>query len=140
MLLVSANVNGIRAAARRGGIAWLEALAPDVVTLQEVRADGDQLRTVLAGTAFADWHVAHAPCAAKGRAGVAVLSRWEPLDVRHGLGGEEAHLLLLAGGARLAGVDVGRRDGDHRVAGRHVGLDPATRPDPEGVRAGRSAR
>ena len=64
MLLVSANVNGIRAAARRGGIAWLEPLAPDVVTLQEVRADGDQLRTVLAGTAFADWHVAHAPCAA----------------------------------------------------------------------------
>ncbi|HET6968515.1 MAG TPA: endonuclease/exonuclease/phosphatase family protein, partial [Ornithinibacter sp.] len=88
MLLVSANVNGIRAAARRGGIAWLEAAAPDVVTLQEVRADDAQLRTALHGTAFADWHVAHAPCTAKGRAGVAVLSRWEPLDVRDDLGGE----------------------------------------------------
>ena len=38
MLLVSANVNGIRAAVRRGGLAWLEAAGPDVVTLQEVRA------------------------------------------------------------------------------------------------------
>ena len=109
MLLVSANVNGIRAAPRRGGIAWLEALAPDVVTLQEVRADGDQLRTVLAGTAFADWHVAHAPCAAKGRAGVAVLSRWEPLDVRHGLGGEGREERHQAG--------VGLGDGDQAAHG-----------------------
>ena len=49
MLLVSANVNGIRAAARRGGVAWLEATTPDVVTLQEVRADDDQLTAALAG-------------------------------------------------------------------------------------------
>ena len=88
MLLVSANVNGIRAAVRRGGLAWLEAAAPDVVTLQEVRADDPQLRAALEGTAFADWHVAHAPCAAKGRSGVAVLSRAEPVDVRTSLGGE----------------------------------------------------
>ncbi len=114
MLLVSANVNGIRAAARRGGIAWLEALAPDVVTLQEVRADGDQLRTVLAGTAFADWHVAHAPCAAKGRAGVAVLSRWEPLDVRHGLGGE------FEGSGRWVEADVPAGDTVVTVASAYV--------------------
>ena len=88
MLLVSANVNGIRAAVRRGGLTWLEAAAPDVVTLQEVRADDAQLRAALSGTAFADWHVAHAPCSAKGRAGVAVLSRAEPLAVRADLDDE----------------------------------------------------
>lgn len=88
MLLVSANVNGIRAAVRRGGIAWLEAAAPDVVTLQEVRADDAQLRAALDGTAFADWHVAHAPCGTKGRSGVAVLSRAEPVAVRVDLGEE----------------------------------------------------
>ncbi len=82
MLLVSANVNGIRAAARRGGLAWLEAVAPDVVTLQEVRASDDQLRATLAGTAFADWHLAHAPSDAPGRAGVAVLTRRAPVEVR----------------------------------------------------------
>ncbi len=82
MLLVCANVNGIRAAIRRGGIAWLEAASPDVVTLQEVRADDGQLRAALAGTAFEGWHVAHAPGEARGRAGVAVLSRAEPVAVR----------------------------------------------------------
>ena len=85
MLLVSANVNGIRAAARRGGIPWLEAAAPDVVTLQEVRADDDQLRAALAGSALEGWHVAHAPGAARGRAGVAVLSREAPVAVRESL-------------------------------------------------------
>ena len=82
MLLVSANVNGIRAAARRGGIDWLAASAPDVVTLQEVRADDEQLRAELRGSVFEDWHVAHAPSVEKGRAGVAVLSRVEPVAVR----------------------------------------------------------
>ncbi len=82
VLLVSANVNGIRAAARRGGIDWLAATAPDVVTLQEVRADGDQLRAELQGGLFEDWHLAHAPSVEKGRAGVAVLSRVEPVAVR----------------------------------------------------------
>lgn len=87
---MSANVNGIRAAFRRGGGTWLQDAAPDVLTLQEVRADDARLRALLTGTAFADWHVAHAPCGAKGRAGVAVLSRAEPLEVRTDLG-EEFH-------------------------------------------------
>jgi exodeoxyribonuclease-3 len=88
VLLVSANVNGIRAAARRGGVAWLEAAAPDVVTLQEVRADDDQLAAALAGSVFEGWHVAHAPCSVPGRSGVAVLSRWPFAEVRTGIGAE----------------------------------------------------
>ena len=40
LTVVSANVNGVRAAARRGGVAWLAALDADVLCLQEVRADG----------------------------------------------------------------------------------------------------
>jgi exodeoxyribonuclease III len=114
VLLVSANVNGIRAAVRRGAIAWLEAAGPDVVTLQEVRADEDQLRAALAGTAFADWHVAHAPCEAKGRAGVAVLSRGEPMGVRTELSEEfrgagrwvEADVPVRSGGATSTVVTV----------------------------------
>lgn len=100
MLLASANVNGIRAAVRRGGIAWLEAASPDVVTLQEVRADEDQLRAVLAGTAFEGWHLAHAPGTARGRAGVAVLSREAPLEVRDTLTEE------FAGTGRWVEADV----------------------------------
>ena len=43
MRLISANVNGIRAAARRGGMEWLAEQQPDVLCLQEVRASDDQL-------------------------------------------------------------------------------------------------
>ena len=88
MLLVSANVNGIRAAERRGGVSWLEAAAPDVLTLQEVRADDGQLAAALAGSLFEGWHVAHAPSAVAGRAGVAVLSRRPFAAVRTDLGTE----------------------------------------------------
>lgn len=82
MLLVSANVNGIRAAVRRGGLAWLGTTGADVVTLQEVRASDDQLRAALSDTAFDGWEVTHAPASAKGRAGVAVLSAHPVKDVR----------------------------------------------------------
>ena len=37
MRVISANVNGIRAAVRRGGLSWLAAAEPDVLCLQEVR-------------------------------------------------------------------------------------------------------
>ncbi len=80
--LITANVNGIRAASRRGGLAWLLAQEPDVLCLQEVRASDEQLATELAGGGFGDWHVAHAPSlAAKGHAGVAVLSRVAPARI-----------------------------------------------------------
>ena len=80
VLLVSANVNGIRAAARRGGLAWLEAAAPDVLTLQEVRASDAELHAALAGSVFEGWHVAHSVSAVKGRAGVASPRRFRAID------------------------------------------------------------
>lgn len=88
MLLASANVNGIRAAVRRGGVEWLAAAGADVVTLQEVRADDAQLRAALSGTVFDTWSLAHSACATKGRAGVAVLSRHPVKDVRTEVGAE----------------------------------------------------
>ena len=104
MLLVSANVNGIRAAVRRGGLAWLEAAAPDVVTLQEVRASDAELRAALAGSAFEGWHVAHVASTTKGRAGVAVLSRTAPLAVRESLRGPAGE--EFAGAGRWVEADV----------------------------------
>ena len=89
MRLITANVNGIRAALRRGGVAWLAAQEPDVVALQEVRADDDTLRHVLQNAGFADWHVAHAPSAQAGRSGVAVVTRQEPKDLRIGWGPDD---------------------------------------------------
>lgn len=80
--VVTANVNGIRAAARRGGLDWLAAAKPDVLCLQEVRATHEQLHQTLAGSPLSDWHVEHAPAPQLGRAGVAVLTRTPPRAVR----------------------------------------------------------
>ena len=43
----SVNVNGIRAAARKGMGEWLARRDIDILTLQEVRADGPTLRKVV---------------------------------------------------------------------------------------------
>lgn len=104
MLLASANVNGIRAAERRGGIAWLAACGADVVALQEVRASDDQLRGALAGTVFESWEVVPAASEAKGRAGVAVLSRHPVKEVRTEVGGATG--AEFAGQGRWVEADV----------------------------------
>jgi exodeoxyribonuclease-3 len=80
--VVTANVNGIRAAHRRGGLRWLADSGADVLCLQEVRATHDQLHEVLGDSPLAGWHVSHVPAPQLGRAGVAVLTRDQPLVVR----------------------------------------------------------
>ncbi|MFJ4010402.1 exodeoxyribonuclease III [Streptomyces sp. NPDC090026] len=88
MLTVSSvNVNGLRAAARKGFVPWLAGTSADVVCLQEVRAEEDQLP---AGVRSPEgWFTLFAPAAAKGRAGVAILTRREPDRVRVGFGSSE---------------------------------------------------
>ena len=73
--IASVNVNGIRAAVRKGMSEWLDASGVDVLTLQEVRAEASDLAAALPG-----WHVVNDEALAKGRAGVAIAAR-EPLDV-----------------------------------------------------------
>ncbi|OEV05242.1 exodeoxyribonuclease III [Streptomyces oceani] len=85
--VTTVNVNGLRAAARKGYGAWLAASEADVVCLQEVRAEGHQLTDEIREPA--GWHAVYAPAAAKGRAGVALLTRREPEDVRVGFGEPE---------------------------------------------------
>ena len=82
LTVVTANVNGIRAAHRRGGLQWLAECGADVICLQEVRATHEQLHETLADSPLADWHVAHDPAPQLGRAGVAILSTRKPEAVR----------------------------------------------------------
>ena len=73
--IASVNVNGVRAAARKGMHAWLGTADVDILTLQEVRAEASDLAAALPG-----WHIVSDEALAKGRAGVAIAAR-EPLDV-----------------------------------------------------------
>ncbi|MFF4648658.1 exodeoxyribonuclease III [Streptomyces sp. NPDC001380] len=81
------NVNGLRAAAGKGFTEWLAATEADVVCLQEVRAEPGQLPTAVREPE--GWHTLWAPSSAKGRAGVALLSRQEPARRRTGFGSAE---------------------------------------------------
>lgn len=85
----TANVNGVRAAERRGGIDWLAQQSHDAVLMQEVRASDAQLDEALAGTDLGAAGVVHAPAEQAGRSGVAIVSRLPLTDPRVGLGAEE---------------------------------------------------
>lgn len=84
MQIVNWNVNGIRAAGRRGFLDWLHRTQPDIVGLQETRALPEQLPDDL--RAPAGYHSFWAPAERKGYSGVAILSRQAPRDIRYGLG------------------------------------------------------
>jgi exodeoxyribonuclease-3 len=81
------NVNGLRAAAKKGFVEWLATTEADVVCLQETRAEPGQLPAELLEPA--GWHTVLAESELKGRAGVALLSRTAPDAVRVGFGSAE---------------------------------------------------
>ena len=79
--VASVNVNGIRAAVRKGMLDWIDAAQPDIIALQEVRASAEELAAVLPG-----WELVGDEALQKGRAGVAVASRGAPVQTRTVLG------------------------------------------------------
>ena len=84
MKLYSWNVNGIRAAQKKGFLDWLHAEQPDVLTIQETKAHPDQLDPELREPAgYCSWWVS---AERKGYSGVALFSKIEPQEVKLGLG------------------------------------------------------
>jgi exodeoxyribonuclease-3 len=84
MHIISYNVNGIRSAISKGFIEWLDKVRPDVVCLQETKAQPDQIPLFhfeeLGYRSY--WHSAQK----KGYSGVAILSLTEPDHVEYGMG------------------------------------------------------
>ena len=85
MKIVSYNVNGIRAAVNKGFLDWLKTVNPDVVCLQEIKANRDQLDLALfesLGYHYHYWYSAQK----KGYSGVAILAKMQPDHVEFGTG------------------------------------------------------
>ena len=84
MRVISLNVNGIRAAARKGLFAWLRRQRADVVCLQEIKAHVDQLddRQFWPPSFQCYYH----PAKKKGYSGVALYARREPDELMQGIG------------------------------------------------------
>jgi len=81
------NVNGLRAALRKGAADWWDAERPDVLCLQEIRSRPDQL-TADQLTQLERVHAEWNPAQRAGYSGVATFSIPEPLASEKGLGDE----------------------------------------------------
>ncbi|XOV82577.1 MAG: exodeoxyribonuclease III [bacterium] len=87
MRIISWNVNGIRACAKKGFLDFLQRCQADVVCLQEVRAFEHQLEESVRSPE--GWHTCFSPAQRPGYSGVAIYSRAEPDRVMTLLGDEQ---------------------------------------------------
>ena len=87
MRVVSWNVNGIRAIMRKDFPASLAAMAPDVLCLQETKAQDDQVAEALEG--IDGYHIYTNSAGKKGYAGTAMLTRKKPITARFDMGIKE---------------------------------------------------
>jgi len=84
--ILSWNVNGIRAASRKGLLEWLQREYPDIVCFQETKAHPDQLEEPLRRPQgyYAYWNAADT----KGYSGVVTFTKIEPVNISTGFGFE----------------------------------------------------
>jgi len=84
MKVISANVNGIRAAEKKGFYQWLARQRADVVCIQETKAQEHQLDNDI--FCPKGYHCYYFDAEKKGYSGVAIYSKHEPDEVLTGLG------------------------------------------------------
>ncbi len=85
MKIISYNVNGIRSALSKGLLQWLQAESPDMVCLQETKAQAGQFS--LLDFEYLGYHTYWMDASSrKGYSGVAILSKIEPKHIAYGCG------------------------------------------------------
>ncbi|MEX2484701.1 MAG: exodeoxyribonuclease III [Brumimicrobium sp.] len=85
--IISFNVNGIRAILKKDFISDVENMNPDILCLQETKAQDDQVKEAL--TEFNGYHIYSNSAVKKGYSGTAILSKDRPLNVEYDMGVEE---------------------------------------------------
>lgn len=140
MIIVSWNVNGIRAVHRKElFLPFIKQLKPDIICLQETKAHQDQSEIDL--PQYEEYW-----CSAekKGYSGTAIFTKTTPLDVRYGLPDDIAKKYKLSGDSygdpnkegRIIAADIGKvfvvsvytpnaKDDLSRLPLRHTQWDPA---------------
>ncbi len=84
MRILSWNVNGIRAAYKKGFLDWLKQENPDIICIQETKAHPDQLTDDLKNPEGYESYFSSAE--KKGYSGVAIYTKKKPKNVEHGFG------------------------------------------------------
>ena len=100
MQIISYNVNGIRAAIKKGLIEWLEAAAVDILCVQETKASPADIDISIFTSL--GYHVAWYPAQKKGYSGVAIFSKKKPDQIVYGNGFE-----MSDAEGRVVRVDIG---------------------------------
>ena len=87
MKIVTYNVNGIRAAMSKGLIDWISQVSPDVLCVQEIKANPDQVGVF----EFEElgYHHYWYPAQKKGYSGVAIFTKQKPKHIEYGCGIKE---------------------------------------------------
>jgi len=85
--IISYNVNGIRAAIRKGFVDWLAQENPDVVCIQETKAQPEQIENELFEKL--GYHCYWFSAQKKGYSGVGILTKEKPKHVEYGMGIEK---------------------------------------------------
>jgi len=115
MKITTWNVNGLRAALRKGFPEHIARIDPDVLLLQEVRALPEQLPELWINPA--GYHVAWHPAVRKGYAGTAIWSKRPMRQVTRGMGAsdrdDEGRVLSASvDGVRVTSVYLPKGDAD----------------------------
>jgi exodeoxyribonuclease III len=85
--LISYNVNGIRAALNKGLATWIQKESPDILCVQEIKADDSQIdNSLFTGLGYETFWF---PAQKKGYSGTGILTRTKPIDYTKGIGVEK---------------------------------------------------
>lgn len=87
MRIITWNINGIRAAMRKGFDEKLEMLNPDIICLQETKAQDEQVAEALKD--LKGYYVSYNSAMRKGYSGTCILSREAPISVKADIDMEE---------------------------------------------------
>jgi exodeoxyribonuclease-3 len=82
--IISWNVNGIRAAVKKDFHKSLQAINPDIICLQETKAQDNEVKNAL--MYIEGYHVYTNSAERKGYSGTAILSRKQPINVQPDIG------------------------------------------------------
>ena len=87
MKIITYNLNGIRAAMSKGLIDWISQVSPDVLCVQEIKANPDQVGVI----EFEElgYHHYWYPAQKKGYSGVAIFTKQKPKHIEYGCGIKE---------------------------------------------------
>lgn len=127
MRIITYNVNGIRAAIKRGFIDWLKTNPADIICLQEIKAHKDDVDLVAIENAGyrSYWFSAQK----KGYSGVAILTRLLPDNVAYGHTNEQSDFegrVLRADFNDITLINAyfpSGTSGEHRQAYKYIWLD-----------------